>query len=268
MTALVTAIPFIETLLETEALIVINSLGNCIYMKNGEKFNMSDALGKPVKEGSMAQECMKTGQIIIKNVSRELLGFPYKAYAIPIKDKVGKIVGSFSVAASIDKQEKIKDLAEFISTAIFEISSAISLISTGVEEVAHTTSIVSEEVTKTNSNVESTDKILELVKGVADTTNLLGLNAAIEAARVGEQGRGFTVVADEIRKLSVSTKQSINQISNTLQEIKEAFKQINEKMNVNNEVFQDQVAALEEITASIQELNNRAKDLAYMANEF
>ncbi|WP_434926211.1 methyl-accepting chemotaxis protein [Shewanella sp. HL-SH2] len=100
------------------------------------------------------------------------------------------------------------------------VNTAVSTIKRLAEEVRTTATLVNQLDAFTN-NVNS---ILDTIRGIADQTNLLALNAAIEAARAGEQGRGFAVVADEVRTLASRTQASTQEIQQVLQELRTSSK--------------------------------------------
>lgn len=107
-----------------------------------------------------------------------------------------------------------------------------------VKETIQAIESLSNEVKQTTSVVERLDSdsanifaILDVIKGVAEQTNLLALNAAIEAARAGEQGRGFAVVADEVRSLAQRTQESTQEIQSVVDSLQAGSRQSVEAMN-------------------------------------
>ena len=153
-----------------------------------------------------------------------------------------------SAADSRDLASKYAHEMNMIATAVTEMGQAIHEVSANTQQVAEAakdsetdanlvssqfnqamgeieslagsvndSSVVIQELSEETNNIVS---VLDVIKGIAEQTNLLALNAAIEAARAGEQGRGFAVVADEVRSLASKTQQSTGDINDMLEKLR------------------------------------------------
>ncbi|WP_323981016.1 methyl-accepting chemotaxis protein [Aeromonas media] len=138
------------------------------------------------------------------------------------------------------------------------------------EEVGQATGVIGE----LSRHAQAISGILSTIQGIAEQTNLLALNAAIEAARAGEQGRGFAVVADEVRVLSRRTQDSTQEIQSTIETLQQTTARAVSLMQTSQGLADNSVkdadaaaAALEEITQAVSLISDMAGQIATAAEE-
>ncbi|MBP57854.1 MULTISPECIES: methyl-accepting chemotaxis protein [Idiomarina] len=145
---------------------------------------------------------------------------------------------------------------------------------TTIEGLAREIQSASEVIDQLSENSKNIGGILDVIRGIADQTNLLALNAAIEAARAGEQGRGFAVVADEVRTLASRTQESTEEIQDMIESLQNDSQRAVSVMNKGREQAElsvqqsDEAAqALQSITESVHQASDSSNHIANAAKE-
>ncbi|MFC5705582.1 methyl-accepting chemotaxis protein [Aeromonas eucrenophila] len=133
-----------------------------------------------------------------------------------------------------------------------------------IEQVAGAIESTAEVIRQLGDDSRNIGMVLEVIRGIAEQTNLLALNAAIEAARAGEQGRGFAVVADEVRTLAKRTQDSTAQINTIISELQQRAEQASSTMAQSQVLMQATVGTAREAGASITEISGSVESISHM----
>ncbi|MEE9432055.1 MAG: methyl-accepting chemotaxis protein [Melioribacteraceae bacterium] len=144
-----------------------------------------------------------------------------------------------TIIATTENSTNAAVSAEEAGTLAVEGGKVVSASVVGMEKVAAIVEDAAVKVTELGKNNEQIGGIIGVINDIADQTNLLALNAAIEAARAGEHGRGFAVVADEVRKLSQRTTQATQEISSVIQNIQGDVNKVVQSINSGNKEVQE-----------------------------
>lgn len=260
-------IPFLPQIFDEDITASVTDTKKYLITIDTPGLRVSYKQGEPIREGGAALDVIRTGNTIRKELPKEVFGVPLISYGVPIKNDVGVVEGVLLVGKSIAKKTELLSMSISLSAAINQITQAVNEISSGLQNVVELNSEIVNMVEDTDANTKNTDEILSFVKNISRQTNLLGFNASIESARAGASGRGFGVVAEEIRKLSHSTSDSVTKIDDILLKISKSIKNINTEINESVAIFQTQAAALEEIAATMAELSSTAEVLKNYAEK-
>ncbi|KJS80953.1 MAG: hypothetical protein JM58_18210 [Peptococcaceae bacterium BICA1-8] len=238
----------------------------CLGYIPGKLMDLGAKAGDPVKVGSGVYRAMNERKRIFLRIDKAVYGRPYLVVALPIYSSDQQIIGGAAVTQPLDKFDEAKTISNkmFDSTSI--LASTTEEISAQTQEISSICQTLAASVKQTNTSIREMDQVLGLIKNIAGQTNLLGLNAAIESARVGEHGRGFGVVANEIRKLAGNSNNSIAQIEQVIKKIQEESENIFQQINYIDNVMEQSAGAATNLVSAVEQVASMAENLSILAN--
>ncbi|TFE22802.1 methyl-accepting chemotaxis protein [Cohnella luojiensis] len=257
--SLISLLPIIQAAVPADMSIAVCDLTKFIAYYPGENISLGINVGHELNPDEPLMTAMLENKYFRGDVPAEFYGFEFTGTAIPVHNEQGVVIGG--VAVQIRRHSELIELAKQIVIALSQANERIVKAVNGSNVIADLNRQLLVLSQEGSESVEKTDQVVSIIKNVADQSNLLGLNASIEAAHAGDKGRGFGIVASEIRKLSQETINSTKDIHQTLQALKEVTLQIGDAISQVASISKEQAVSTEQISEFIQEIQEMTGQL-------
>lgn len=266
--ALAKAMPYIGLILREPASLTLYDHEKVLEVLSTEKFDLGFEKGMPLLDSYQNFSALKNGrEATLVTLPKEVFGLELDTLNIPIFDDHDQVVAVFCVSYDQSNQNQLEEIMEENHNINANLVDMVQHVAAHAEELQATSEQILENTRLAVQNSSQINKVAGFIREISEQTNLLGLNAAIEAARVGEAGAGFGVVASEVRKLSVDAKQATTDIDASLKDVQQVIKQMEVEVSQIAASSQEQATLVSSFTDVIEKLNDTGERMKVLSEQ-
>ncbi|WP_162551312.1 methyl-accepting chemotaxis protein [Paenibacillus tepidiphilus] len=246
-----------------DAALVLADTDKVLAYLPGKHIDLKVPVGMPIEKfkGTVSYIAFETGTVQREERGAEVFGVSYLSSAVPVIED-GEVTGVISAMVSNHRTAILQDGAQELSSLVEEMtatSEEVTRSALGITE--HLDDLLSRSSAMVRE-IESSFEILSSVRQIADQSHMLGLNAAIEAARAGDSGRGFGVVATEIRKLAGNSHELVKNIQSQLSGMRQGMLQMDQSLKEIMDFAQHQGQSMQELSRAFEHVASTANNLS------
>jgi hypothetical protein len=229
--AILKAIPYFKSIMREEVTIAVLDRTHILgYFESGIK--MGFKTGARLDPGFENFSALKNGrEPNLMHLPKDMYGIPLDMVTIPIFDDNNEVVAALTVSYNASAKDELDNVISNNYEHTNQLVETVQQVAAHSQELQATTEQILQNTQHAVQNSAKVNEVAGFIKEISEQTNLLGLNAAIEAARVGEAGAGFGIVAQEVRKLSVESKKATVDIAAALKDVQESISQIERELD-------------------------------------
>lgn len=245
---------------EDVCLVLGDKEGTLIGYLPGKRIDIKVKVGDKIIENTATMRSLREGRPLREENDSSTFGFPYISLTQPIWDGT-EVIGILSALVSHERVATLREGATDLAAAVQQMSAMTEVMTEASSDVMHRLIELAEQTESIKADIATIMEILGFVKDVSRQSNILGINASIEAARAGQHGLGFSVVAKEIRKMADNSNESAGKIDAQLDIISKAVDRMTLSTNQIAAFTQQHNASMEELSATYSKLEKTADDL-------
>ncbi|MFL0250011.1 methyl-accepting chemotaxis protein [Clostridium neuense] len=267
--AVISAAAQFKTFLQRDDIsIAISDREKFLATYDSSKIKLDFKTGTHLKDAGLletATKIFRTKQSDTTIIPKEVMGFPVKAIASPILDQNGEVVGIFSLAMGLTKEFQAEEISEELTASLQQTNASIQEISSGAAKLNSMLKSIKENANALEENLKISNNSIDLIKSISSQSNILGLNAAIEAARAGSYGSGFSVVANEMRKLANQSNEISKTIEDSIAQMTKTIKDVLNAVNEVNKVSDNQSQSTKEASEALNLITDKSSELVSLS---
>lgn len=262
-------IPLLYEAISGKGTVVVFDREHYLDVKQGTRLALKVHAGDKLPPESGALEALRTGRLVVKENGPEVFGFPYYTVAVPFKTNEHVVGGiAFLIPSAV---KNLEEQLVHSSQELAHITKEISVLTKNMLEhslnLTESAQNLLESADLVEQHVSETERLMQFINSVSRNTKLLGLNASIEAARSGEHGRGFKIVADEIHKMADSSANYATETQNVIHGINDLMAKEGVEIEQVAEGIKAVHAAIQQINRAIEVIENTAENLNTLAHK-